>query len=211
MQPNVRNEDNVQQHIIKNKVDSEPILADLSHAGLNVEWIEDLYNKHLDYKKVIPILIKWLPQIENPSVKEAIVRALSIPWARHTEASTLLIEEFRKSKNDFGLIWAIGNALSVVADDTVLNNIVELIKDKTYGKAREMLVVSLGNMKSTDVINILIELLEDENLAGYAIIALGKLKCIEARSAIERFQTHPKSWIRREAKKAMNKIDKVKI
>jgi HEAT repeat protein len=95
-----------------------------------------------------------------------------------------------------------------VADDNVLNDVVGLIRDKTYGKAREMLVVALGNMKSPDVKNILIELLDDEDLAGYAIMALGKLKCKEARSAIERFQTHPKSWVRREAKKALARINK---
>jgi hypothetical protein len=197
-----------QQLIAQNKEASKPVLADLSQAGLDVEWISDLYNKHLDYRRAIPILLRWLPRVENPAVKEAIVRALSVPWARRTEAPVLLVEEFRRSKSDFGLNWAIGNALSVVADEHVLNDIVGLIRDKTYGKAREMLVVALGNMKSPDVKYTLIELLDDEDLAGYAIMALGKLKCKEARSTIERFRTHPKSWVRREAKKALVRIDK---
>jgi hypothetical protein len=203
-----QDEDRRQQLIAQNKEASKPVLADLSQAGLDVDWIEDLYNKRLDYKRAIPILLRWLPRVENTAVKEAIVRALSVPWARHTGAPELLIEEFRRSKSDFGLNWAISNALSVVADDNVLNDVVGLIRDKTYGKAREMLVVALGNMKSPDVKNILIELLDDEDLAGYAIMALGKLKCKEARSAIERFQTHPKSWVRREAKKALARINK---
>jgi HEAT repeat protein len=61
---------------------------------------------------------------------------------------------------------------------------------------------------SFDVKYILIELLSDEDLAGYAIMALGKLKCNEARSVIERFLTHPKHWVRREAQKALKRIDK---
>jgi hypothetical protein len=211
IQSQAQDEDRRQQLIAQNKEASKPVLANLSQAGLDVDWIEDLYNKRLDYKRAIPILLRWLPRVENPAVKEAIVRALSVPWARHTEAPALLVEEFRRSKSDFGLNWAIGNALSVVADDDVLNDIVGLIRDKTYGKAREMLVVALGNMKSPDVKYFLIELLDDEDLAGYAIMSLGKLKSKEARPFIERFLTHPKSWVRREAKKALARIDRMSV
>lgn len=203
-----QDEDRRQQLIAQNQEASKPVLADLSLAGLDVDWIEDLYNKRLDYQRAIPILLHWLPRVENPAVKEAIVRALSVPWARRTEAPVLLVEEFRRAKSDLGLNWAIGNALSVVADDNVLSDIVGLIRDKTYGKAREMLVVALGNMRSPDVKYILIELLDDKDLAGYAIMALGKLKCKEARPFIERFLNHPKSWVRKEAKKALARIDK---
>jgi HEAT repeat protein len=197
-----------QRIIAINRQASAPVLTDLAQVGFNLEWVSDLYSKKLNYKDAIPILIKWLPRIENLDVKEDIVRALSVPWAKHTAAPKLLVEEFRKYGAYPGLLWAIGNALSVVANDDVLSDIVGLIRDKTYGKAREMLVVALGNMKSPDVKYTLIELLEDEDLAGYAIMALGKLKCKEARPFIERFLTHPKSWVRREAKKALAKIDK---
>jgi len=197
-----------QRMIAINRQASAPVLTDLAQVGFNLEWVSDLYSKKLNYKDAIPILIKWLPRIENLDVKEDIVRALSVSWAKHTAAPKLMVEEFRKYGAYPGLLWAIGNALSVVANDDVLNDIVGLIRDKTYGKAREMLVVALGNMKSPDVKYTLIELLEDEDLAGYAIMALGKLKCKEARPFIERFLTHPKSWVRREAKKALAKIDK---
>ena len=200
-----------QRIIAINRQASAPVLTDLARAGFSLEWVSDLYSKKLNYKDAIPVLIKWLPQIENLDVKEDIVRALSVPWAKHTAAPKLLVEEFRKYGAYPGLLWAIGNALSVVADDDVLNDIVGLIRDKTYGKAREMLVVALGNMKSPDVKYTLIELVDDEDLAGYAIMALGKLKCKEARPFIERFLTHPKSWVRKEAKKALARIDRMSV
>jgi len=37
---------------------------------------------------------------------------------------------------------------------------------------------------------------------------LGKLKAEKARPYIERFLDHPKAWVRREAKKALAKLDK---
>jgi len=198
-------EEKKQQIIAVNKVASKPILVELSQIGFDIEWISDLYNKRMDYKRAIPILLKWLPRTENPAVKESIVRALSVPWAKQTEAPKLLVNEFKKQVSNPGLQWAIGNALSIVADDNVLNDIIELIRDKTYGKSRELLVLSLGHMRASAVEDILIELLSDEDLAGYAIMALGKVKSKKARPEIEHYLTHPKSWVRKEAKKALKK------
>lgn len=206
MKQQERREDN----IVANKDASIPILAELSQAGFEIQWISDLYNKRFNYKSAIPILIRWLPQIENPDIKETIVRALSVPWAKHTSAQRLLVEEFHKLGPEFnlGLKWAIGNALSVVADDDVLIEITELIQDEAHGKAREMLVVSLGNMKSPHIVNFLIELLNDKDLDGYAIKALGKLKAVKARPMVESFLIHEKGWVQKEAKKALARIDK---
>jgi HEAT repeat protein len=201
-------EENRQRMIAINKEASKPILVELSQAGFEVESISDLYNKHMVYRRAIPLLVQWLPWVENLAVKESIVRALSVPWAKRTTAPKLLVDEFRKQVSNPGLQWAIGNALSIVADDDVLNDVIGLIRDKEHGKAREMLVVSLGNMKTPGVENLLIELLDDEDLAGYSIMALRKLKSQKARPVIERFLTHPKSWVRREAKKALKRIDK---
>jgi HEAT repeat protein len=55
---------------------------------------------------------------------------------------------------------------------------------------------------------VLIDLLDDDEVVGHAIIALGKLKSKKAYPAIERFATHPKAWIRKEAKKALARIEK---
>jgi len=209
MQPQTQDEERRQRRIAAFMEAAKPILSELSQVGFDIEWIQDLYHKPYDYRIAIPILLRWLPRVENPDVKEVIVRALSVPWARHTEAPALLVEEFRRSEGDSGLKWAIGNALSVVADDDVLSDIIGLIKDPTHGQAREMLAVALGNMKTPDVKYFLIELLDKEDLVGHAIMALRKLKAKEARPAIERFLTHPKSWVRREAKKALARIDKM--
>jgi hypothetical protein len=49
-------------------------------------------------------------------------------------------------------------------------------------------------------------LLGDEEVAGYALMGLGKLKAPEARPAIEPFVGHPTTWVRKEAKKALSRI-----
>jgi hypothetical protein len=201
-----------QRLIAINSEASAPVLADLAEAGFNLEWISDLYSQKLNYKGVIPILLEWLPRIENLDVKEDIVRALSVPWAKSV-AAPLLVSEFNKleDESNTGIKWAIANALSVVADDRVFTEIVSIVNDRRHGKAREMLAISLGNMKDPRAQDVLIGLLGDEVVVGHAIMALGKLKSKKARQEIESFTTHSKSWVRMEAKKALAKIDKANL
>jgi HEAT repeat protein len=120
---------------------------------------------------------------------------------------------FKKLQNasDAGIKWAIGNALSVVADDKVFNEIVELVQDPHNGRSRQMMVIALGNMKDLHAEEVLIGLLGDEEVVGHAIIALGKLKSQKAYPDLERFLSHPKAWIRKAAKQALARIDKTKI
>jgi hypothetical protein len=55
---------------------------------------------------------------------------------------------------------------------------------------------------------VLVELLEDEQVAGHAVLALRKLAVPETRAAIEPFAEHPRTWVRREARRALEKIDR---
>lgn len=104
--------------------------------------------------------------------------------------------------------WAIGNALSVVADDTVYDDIVEIVADRSHAKSREMVAVALGNMKNPGAVDVLIGLLDDD-IAGHALLALRKLGAVRARPYVEPFLTHPRTWWRNEAKKAIAKFDKI--
>ncbi len=175
---------------------------------LQIERIEDLYRKPIDYRAAIPILLKWLPLVDHKEVKWTIVDALSIKWARPIAARPL-IEEFRKAPmEEVNFKWSIGSALSVVADESVFDELVELVRDKRHGLAREMLAPALANTKHSRAVEVLIELLDDEEVAGHALKALRKMAPPEARSAIERFVDHPKTWVRNEARRALAKIDK---
>ena len=61
-------------------------------------------------------------------------------------------------------------------------------------------------MKARHAIDLLIELLDDDEVAGHALIAPRKLGAKKARPRIEQFLNHPKAWIRFEAKKTLAKF-----
>lgn len=198
-----------QQFITENKKATAPVVIDLAKIGIHVDWVSDLYSQRLNYENAIPILLKWLPAVNNLDVKEDIVRALSVPWARPIAAKPL-VEEYRKLHGEqySEIKWAIANALAVVADDSVFSDIVGFVQDPSNGSSRQMLALAMANMKNPSAIDILHTLLDDEEVAGHAIIALGKLKSGRSVSNIERFLDHPKTWIRNEAKKALIRIEK---
>lgn len=200
----------IARRVEQNRKDSAPIVRDLKKLGFDVEWVSDLFNRAYWYESAIPILLDWLPRMSNEAVKEAIVRALTVKWARPMAAQPL-IEEFRRTIPDKGLKWAIGNALETVGDDSVFDDIVVLARDERHGRSRSMLPMALGNMKGhrEQAIAVLIDLLDDPITAGHAIIGLRRLGAVSSRPSVTPFLANPEPWIRNEAKKAIAKFDRL--
>jgi len=184
------------------------VVRALRNLGFDVESVYDLVNTRRTYGKAIPLLVELLGRISDSGVKEGIVRALTVKEARGGDTARALIRAFEKEDHKHVLLkWAIGNALSVVADESVFHDVLRLAKDKAHGKAREMLVVALGNMPKDRAIPELIRLLDEQDVVGYAIIALGRLKAYEAKQRIQSFLQDNRGWVRKEAQKALNLIE----
>jgi HEAT repeat protein len=195
----------------KNARDAAPLRAALAAAGFDADSVADLYNRRMKYEAAVPILLEWLPKIENPAVKESIVRALTVRWAR-PQAAPLMLEELQRLRDsdEASLRFAVANALSEVADDSVFDSVVELARDRRYPVAdRGVLVLSLANMRDERprAIQVLREMLGDD-VAPHAVTALGELRAKEARSDVESILDQPEAWIRAEAEKALRKIDR---
>lgn len=189
---------------------AEPLKAELASAGFPVDSIADLYNKRMDYEAVVPILLEWFPRIDEPRVKASVARALTVRWAR-PQAAPLMVEEMRglRGSAEAGLRFAVANALSEVADDSVFEDVVELARDPGYPVGdRGVLVLALGRMVEhrDTAVGVLRELLS-EDVGPHAVIALGELGATEARSDIERFLEHREGWVRKEARKVLRKLD----
>ena len=92
----------------------------------------------------------------------------------------------------------------------MFDEVARLVQDKRHGKAREMLAETLGNMKDSVAVDLLIHLLEDEDVNAHALYALGKLNAEKAVPRIEQLLDHPRPLVRKEAKRALAKIDKAK-
>ena len=69
-----------------------------------------------------------------------------------------------------------------------------------------MLALALGNMHNPRAVDVLTDLLDDEEVVGYAVMALGKLRASAARERLETLTKHPNKWVRREAQKALSRL-----
>jgi HEAT repeat protein len=185
---------------------ASPVLQDLTAAGFRVRTVGELRRVGAEYAAAVPILVRWLPAVDDRYVKEDIVRTLSVPWAK--AAAQALLQEFQRlpDEDGIGLRWAIANALSVVADEDDFDEVAALAVDPTQGRAREMLVAALGNVHSDRAFELLRRLLDDDAVAGCAVMGLGNLGDPRAKPLVEPFINHPKKWVRDEAQKALKKL-----
>src|SRR4029077_3880205 len=163
--------------------------------------------------------------------KESIIRALSVPWVGN-KATAELIEEFKKyapilpkptnpwvgnqlreiQEEEktlgpyFSLAWAIGNALSIVDVKGFEKQIIELCRNPKYGAARQMVVLGLGRLRSSEAEEAALDLLSDEQVQIHAIGALAKIKSKRALFQLEKLMADERAPIRKEARKAITKI-----
>ena len=188
----------------------KPILEDLAALGFNEESLADLRHSGFPYGEAVPVLLKWLADVNDPKLKDEIVRALSVPWAK-PQATVPLIHEFRRvqSSDDphgMGLRWTIGNALNVVFDDASFGDLVDIATDRRYGSGRQMVVLGLGKSKNLDAANVLVRLLDDPEVNGHALKALRKLRALIPRRRLEDMLRDQRTWVRNEARKALDAL-----
>lgn len=188
---------------------------EIEEIGVNIKNVSSFSELNIhDYHKIVPILISWIPKQKSYMFKEALIRELSVPAAKE-EALPVFINEFISAHNDDTASlykWAIGSGLDVFASDDIVDKLISLALDKKHGAARQMIVLGLGKIKDPvnkeKVTDVLISLLKDDDVAGHAIEALGKLEAKRARPYVEIFLTHKKVWWRNAAKSAIKKFTK---
>lgn len=186
------------------------VVVELAEVGITVGSVFDLVNAKVAYPAAIPILLNNLSKVSDPVTKEGLVRALSVKEAAGI-ASQRLIQEFlaippEAPKQEQLIKWAIGNALSVVATDADRESLVTIATDKRHGKAREMIVVALGRMKDSEVGEVLVELLDDDCVAGHAAMALRKLRYHSALQKLRSSLEGKRGWVRKEIEKTIEKL-----
>jgi HEAT repeat protein len=139
-----------------------------------------------------------------------IVRTLSKRWARDAVLDRF-VEEFEAAPARWGTVgdnyaWALGNGIEIMAIDDDFDVLARLARDRRYRRAREMIVLGLGKSRRPEAVSTLLELVEDPDVDGHAILALAKIGSPRARSAFEAKLTDSRAWVRRAAARALRKL-----
>jgi HEAT repeat protein len=201
---------------------NEELLARLADVGYPVGALHELAQSGLRYTKAVPVLVEALGQgleedLDDWSTLvqlEWLARALSVPWAKKLGLDPL-IRAFRQiplsepeAKSSY-VRWAVGNALDVVWDDSRYEDLVSLISDRRYGWARRMVVRGARKSRRPEVVDLLLGLLDDPEVSGYATEALSRMRDPKARPGLERMVGDKEAWVRKYAARGLERLDKL--
>ena len=179
------------------------IITGLRKRGYSINSINDLMRLSSKERELIPFLTGLLERFPDENDKEFIVRCLGVKGFR--EIISKLLEEFKTAKGN-SYRWAIANSINIINDMTIEQELITLSENKKYGTGRQMLVLSLGCYKTDSSIKCLRGLLQDEEVRGHALRALGKCGNSEVLPDIEKYCDSDNRWIRKEALNAADKI-----
>jgi hypothetical protein len=211
---NLDSREEMRQLQIQENLEAEKtVLIDLVENGFKVNHINEVLRLSKEkYLDVMPILLKWIPLTNNYDIKENIIRSLSTPWVKSPVLVKLLIQELNflrdNQKVTTSLAWAIGNALSIVARKDDIDDLINIAKDKSYGTSRQMVILWLGKIKRTDVLSLLISLLNDPDVLSQVIIAIGYQKSVYSIHLLVPFLNHENFHVRNYTKQAIARINK---
>ena len=193
--------------------------AELEASGIdttNLGIFSSVVPTRFDYEAAAPILVRWLPRVHDPVEKEVLARSLTGVKTGRSEAARAIVAEFRNAELDAEAEkWAYGNALATLADDQIADDLLELVRDRRHGRARQMLCDALKRTKDPRAPDVLIELIDDDDVAGHAISALrsyGPKAALphlrNARPKLEAVLTRPTATplAKRQAQKALERL-----
>ena len=187
-------------------IDENLLLSDIAAEGYDVKSIYELENITKKDEVLVPVIIKHINLVEPPNLKEWFVRCLSKKG--FYSASAFLIEEFKHNING-SYKWAIGNAIEIINDPSIYNDLIEIALDRSHKSDREMIVMALGRYKKNiEVRKVLIDLLSDKDVNGHALEALKKCGEVEDIVYIEPLLSDANPWIKKQAEKAIRQIKK---
>ncbi len=180
----------------------------INNSGFKIDNIYNLNSIASLKPEIVSIIVAFLQ--ENTDLwkgRENVIRSLARKEAKAVANEALFMEyERAKNKADQLYLWAIGNSIEVIVGDDDFDSIRKIVTNPENGMSRQMFVLALGKIKTQASEDLLIGLLDDKEVQGHALGALRKLKSKKAAEKASLLLSSPNAWIRKEAKKLLDKI-----
>lgn len=141
----------------------QPVIEDLRAAGYDVETVWDLVNTTADYADAVPILIRHLGQPYPDKVREGIARALAIRHAKSVWEQ--LVRLYRAEAGPTQAKDGLAVAIAVAADDEVIADVIELIRDVGQGSSRIFFLRALKRSRDPAADQTISDLASDPDLS----------------------------------------------
>jgi len=178
------------------------ILLSLAQAGVNADSLAKLRDSGQVPSIAVDVLMKWLWRTEDPDILEGVVRTLGA--AKDSFDGTPLARVFDHTDH-FGLRWAIANTIACVHPIGLSDWLESRLTDMSLGRTREMLAVAAGQMLVPATASKLLRRVFPE-LPGHCAMGLAECGGQEELAFLAIELNKHSGWVRKEIKKAINKI-----
>ena len=178
-----------------------PILRDIKNAGFKLSSLYELHHM-IPKKEIVELLVKWLPNINNERVLDAIVRALA---ASKTPFSGTVLSNVFEETTSQSLRWTVANTIAEARPSDISEWVLETFKNVKYGKSREMLALAVARLVDPQIANEVLVSMFNE-FPGHVSLALAECGGVSELSFLKSQKENYKGWIKKEIDKAIKKI-----
>ena len=189
--------------------EQKEVLQELSQIGINIDLLRDLKGCEFENrqdKKVIEILKKYISTKFSYLTKIDFYRVFQTIGNQDNDLIQALLNQFIYEDNSQAR-FQLGVTLNdIVSNDKFVTNVLEIIKNTSLGSSRTELIHLYVKLAKKEAIPVLIELLQERSVTAETLVALGKLKAVEALEEVKAYTQDKDSWIRGKAKAAYKKI-----
>ena len=175
---NLRRESERLEIIQSLRTEQVPILEELKKSGIDVNAIGQINNKHARYKEALSILLKHLQMPYSDGTRAVIASAMSYKEAQI--AWPVLVAEYKRAPSGKGVVAPgvaavlglqtkdrLANALATAVTSETLDELIDLVSDKSNGESRILLLDALRKRRGkNEKVKIALEyLIKDQELA----------------------------------------------
>lgn len=144
---------------------ASPILADLASAGIITDDVWKIRTEKKENAKAIPILLDHLQRSYPSIIRAGIAQRLAVRATRKI-GWKILVDEYRKTDiSDNHVKQSIASALAGASDDSVIDDLIGLAKDKSQGNSRVLLLRGIRRSRRPEARQAIEDLANDPDLA----------------------------------------------
>lgn len=144
---------------------ASPILADLASVGIMTDDVWKIRTEDKENAKAIPILLDHLQRSYPSIIRAGIAQRLAVRATRKI-GWRILVDQYRKTDvSDDHVKQSIASALAGASDDSVIDDLIGLAKDKSQGNSRVLLLRGIRRSRRPEARQAIEELANDPDLA----------------------------------------------
>lgn len=182
----------------------EKRMKELGYEFDSMNQVKEFLPKHK--KIIIPIAMELYEQTNIERDKRYFLSLFH--FKRFDECIPLMLRDIYSEDVSISIKALIAENLRVIRSPKYVEDYLRILSMNELSDSRNAIIALVGDLKIEQAIPILVSVLDEEkNITTNALDALGKFKKADLRMYFEKYLNHKNKYYRREAKKALQRLE----